>query len=197
MACFLGYRLFRVLLVVYGFVGGALVTTLLLDSWQGWQGIAAAFAGGLIGAALLLAAYLAGVALLGAAIGAVLVHLFWPSLSADPRPWAIFAACLAGAVAAVLLRRYVIIVGTSFGGAWTAMVGGLALTGHRAAAAAAAGDVWQVYPMAPARGQLGFAIGWIGLGFASAIVQLASTARTRAGSGRAQQARDGKKSKKR
>ena len=37
----------------------------------------------------------------------------------------------------MLLQRYVIIVGTAFGGAWTMLVGGLALAGDRAAAAAA------------------------------------------------------------
>ena len=37
------------------------------------------------------------------------------------------------------LQRYFIIVGTAFGGAWTLIVGAMALLGDRAALAAAAG----------------------------------------------------------
>ena len=82
------------------------------------------------------------------------------------------AACLFGASAAVSLQRYVIIVGTSFGGAWTALVGARALGGHTESVAAAGGDPWQLYPMVPANGQVGFAIGWFGFGLLAALVQL-------------------------
>ena len=48
-----------------------------------------------------------------------------------------------GATAAMYLQRYFIIVFTAFGGAWTLIVGVMALLGDRTAlAAAAAGDVW-------------------------------------------------------
>ena len=40
---------------------------------------------------------------------------------------------LPGALGALALQRYVIIVSTAFGGAWTAIVGGLALAGDRLA----------------------------------------------------------------
>jgi len=44
----------------------------------------------------------------------------------------------------------VIIVATAFGGAWTMIVGGLALSGDvTAARAAATGNVWLLYPFAP------------------------------------------------
>ena len=45
---------------------------------------------------------------------------------------------IAGALAALALQRYVIIGATAFGGAWTVIVGGLALRGDRTAANAAA-----------------------------------------------------------
>ena len=66
----------------------------------------------------------------------------------------------------------VIVVGTSFGGAWTARGGALALGGHTESVAAAGGDPWQLYPMVPANGQVGFAIGWFGFGLLAALVQL-------------------------
>jgi len=60
---------------------------------------------------------------------------------------------VAGAAAAMYLQRYFIIVGTAFGGAWTMIVGAMALIGDRAAmTAAASGDVWVAYPLNPAPG---------------------------------------------
>ena len=62
---------------------------------------------------------------------------------------------IVGALGALALQRYVIIGATAFGGAWTIIVGGLALTGTRVAVdAAARNNVWLAYPMNPAPGQL-------------------------------------------
>ena len=181
LACFMGYRLFRWLLAIYGFVGGAYLTSLFVGTLGPWAGAAAIIGGGLAGALALVLVYLAGVAMLGAGLGALAVSLFWTPVSGDPEVWVVVVACLVGAVAAVSLQRFVIIVGTSFGGAWTALVGALALGGDAEALAAARGDVWQVYPMAPANGQVPFALGWAGLGLLAALVQLRATssARTR------------------
>ncbi len=55
----------------------------------------------------------------------------------------------------MVLQRYVIIVATAFGGAWTVIVGGLALAGDAVSTAAASGDVWILYPMSPAPAQSG------------------------------------------
>ena len=175
LACFMGYRLFRWLLALYGFVGGAYLTSLFIDALEPWVAAATIVGGGLVGAALLLLAYLAGVAILGAGLGVLAVSLFWTPQNGDPESWVVVVACLVGAIAAVSLQRYVIIVSTSFGGAWTALVGALALGGNAEALAAAGGDLWQVYPMAPADGQAPFAIGWVGLGLLAALVQLRAT----------------------
>ncbi len=172
LACFMGYRLFRWLLGLYGFVGGAYLTSLFVSMPEPSMTAAAVVAGGLVGALFLLVAYLAGVAILGAGLGAVAVSLFWTPDGGSAETWVVIVACLVGAVAAVSLQRYVIIVGTSFGGAWTALVGALALGGHTESVAAAGGDLWRLYPMAPANGQVGFAIGWFGLGLLAALVQL-------------------------
>jgi hypothetical protein len=63
-------------------------------------------------------------------------------------------------------------VGTSFGGAWTALIGGLALAGNSEAVAAASGDVQQVYALVPASTQKEFAIAWFVLGGIALFVQL-------------------------
>ena len=83
---------------------------------------------------------------------------------------------LLGAAAAMYLQRYFIIVGTAFGGAWTVIVGAMALLGSQTAiSAAAAGNVWVAYPMDPAPGQKWVPLVWIVLGLAGATVQLGWT----------------------
>ena len=178
LVCFVGYRLLRVVLAVYGFVFGAIIANLFLDELETWQVISGLVGGGLLGTLALLAAYFVGVALLGAALGALIVKLIWSQLANEPHWAVVITAAGVGAFTALTLRRYVIIISTSFGGAWTALVGGLALTGDRAALAAASGDVWMVYPMTQT-GQRGFAIAWFGLALLAAVVQLGVTGKSR------------------
>jgi hypothetical protein len=73
------------------------------------------------------------------------------------------------------LQRYFIIVGTGFGGAWTLIVGAMALAGDRTALAAAAGDVWVVYPLDPAPGREWVPMAWIVFGLIGTGVQLGWT----------------------
>ena len=109
---------------------------------------------------LLLAAYFVGVALVGAGLGALLVNLIWTQIEGDPHPFVVILFSVAGALLATWLQRYVIILGTAFGGAWTMIVGALAVMGDKTALnAAAAGDVWVAYPMNPAPGQRVGAVG--------------------------------------
>jgi hypothetical protein len=80
----------------------------------------------------------------------------------------------------MFLQRYVIVVATAFGGAWTVIVGGLAIAGDRGAArAATAGDVWILYPTSPAPGQRWVPVAWIALGLIGTAVQLITTGRKR------------------
>src|SRR3990170_9092868 len=84
LACFAGYRLFRVVLAIYGFILGALLASSFMGTEQTMAMIVAWIAGGVIGALILLVAYFAGVALLGAGIGAAAAHMIWASLKAEP-----------------------------------------------------------------------------------------------------------------
>ena len=172
LSCFLGYRLLRLLVAVYGFGLGVIIVTAFADRLEPWAMVAVMAGGGLLGALLAKAAYLAVVAVLGAGLGALVVQAGWLSAAGDPGLWVVLSVCLAGALAALVLRKYVVIVGTSFGGAWTALVGGLALAGDAAAVAAASGDVQQVYPLAPASTQMEFAVAWYVLGGVALLIQL-------------------------
>ena len=172
VACFLGYRLFRWLLVLYGFAGGAWVTSLFVGTLPPWTAAAVVVVGGLAGAAVLLVLYLAAVAVAGAGVGVLVLNLSWTPAGGEAETSMVILASLVGASLAVLLQRYVIIAGTAFAGAWTALVGVLALVGHPGAQAAAGGDLWQMYPLAPARGQVSFAVGWLSLGLLAALWQM-------------------------
>jgi len=176
LACFLGYRLFKVVLAVFGFIIGALAASSVFGATDTTPMVIAAIVGGIAGGALLLAAYFVGVALVGAGIGALLVNVVWTQIEGDPHPAVVILFSIAGAVVATWLQRYVIILGTAFGGAWTLLVGGLAVMGDAGPLkAAAAGDVWVAYPLNPAPGRGWVKVAWIVLGLVGTTVQLGWT----------------------
>ena len=176
VACFFGYRLFRIVLAFSGFVVGALLASSVFGVSDTWAMLIAALVGGLIGAGVMLAAYFVGVALTGAALGAVAANLFFAATGQDPHYLVLILMTLLGAAAAMYLQRYFIIVGTSFGGAWTLIVGTMALLGNPTAmTAAAAGNVWVAYPLDPAPGQRWVPLAWIVLGLIGTTVQLGWT----------------------
>ena len=176
VSCFFGYRQFRIVLAIFGFILGALAASSIFGVSDTGPMIVAAVVGGLLGAGILIAAYFVGVALIGAALGAFVANVAFAAGDRDPHFLAVVFLAIAGAAASMYLQRYFIIVGTGFGGAWTLLVGGLALAGDRAAlAAAAAGDVWVAYPMDPAPGQQWVPVAWLALGAIGTAVQLGIT----------------------
>jgi len=176
LACFTGYRLFRVVLAVFGFILGAMLASSLMGISNTAGMLIAAFIGGLAGAVILLFAYFFGIALVGAGVGALIAHFGWTFVgSGDPPVLAVIVLAIGGAIGTMFVQRHVIIVTTAFVGAWTLIVGILAAVGDRGALAAkSAGNVWILYQTtAPGYGWMLFA--WIGLGLAGTIAQLAFT----------------------
>lgn len=177
LSCFAGYRVFRVVLGVYGFILGALLASSAMGSDQTFLMVLAALAGGLVGALILIAAYFVGVALIGAGLGALAANLIWAAFGREPGIAPVILLSIAGALGALALQRYVIIVATAFGGAQTAVVGAAALMGNGAAADAAARSVYRVYPLDPLPATKWDLIAWLLLGLAGVIVQLTVTAK--------------------
>ena len=171
IACFAGYRFFRIVLAVYGFVLGALLATTVAGAGSTTSLVLWAIGGGLVGALVLNLAYFFGVVLVGAALGALAIIGLWPATSGDPHVLLVVACAVAGALVAWWLQKYVIVIGTALGGAWTLLVGGLALMGDEAARAAA-NDIWVIYPLDPAPGRMWVPIAWLTLGVAGMFVQL-------------------------
>ena len=176
VACFFGYRLFRVVLALSGFFIGALLASSVFGASSTGPMLIAALVGGLLGAAIMFTAYFVGVAISGAVLGALIATLWFSTGNQGPHFLVIVIAAAIGAGVAMYLQRYFIIVATGFGGAWTIIVGAMALLGDkRALSAAATGDVWVVYPLNPAPGQAWVIYAWVALGLIGITVQLGWT----------------------
>src|SRR3990172_8742963 len=77
LACFAGYRLFRLVLGLYGCLLGAFLIIGWMNSPSMWTLIMAAVVGGVLGAVLMIAAYFIGVGLIGAGLSALALGLAW------------------------------------------------------------------------------------------------------------------------
>jgi hypothetical protein len=179
LACFAGYRVFRIVLAIYGFILGALLASSFMGTEQTLWMILAWVGGGIAGALILLVAYFAGVALLGAGIGAAAAHMIWAAFKSEPAVLVLILFSIAGALGALALQRYVIIIATAFGGAQTALVGAAALLGDSSAAQAASRAVYRVYPLDPMPNTYWDATAALVLGAVGVLVQLAVTAKGR------------------
>jgi hypothetical protein len=180
LACFAGYRLFRVVLGIYGFILGAMIASSAMGISNSIGMVLAAIIGGIAGAVVLMFAYFVGIALVGAGAGALVAHLIWTRVgTGDPPAVAIVIVSIVGAIGAMLLQRYVIISGTAFAGAWTVIVGGVAVAASRGAIQLPSGDVWILYPLTPAPGHSWLPFAWVALGMVGTGVQLVLTPKKR------------------
>jgi hypothetical protein len=175
LACVAGYRLFRLVLGIYGFIFGAMIASSVMGTGHTFGMLASAVVGGLIGAVVLVLAYFVAIALVGAGLGALFGSMIWSAVgTGDPPAIAIIVVAIGGAIGAMLLQRYVIIIGTAFGGAWTLMLGLTNLLAARGVVQTAnASEVWILYPTS---GPTWAPLAWIALGLLGTAVQLLVTA---------------------
>lgn len=179
VACFGGYRLFRIVLGVYGFILGAMVTSSVMGTSSTGALVLAAVVGGLIGAVLMIAAYFVGVGLIGAALASLAVHLVWRVIGGDPPTVLLIIMAVLGALGALSVARYVAVIGTALAGSWTMIVGGLALSGRKFDSLPVTSEnIWVVYGAGPLPGNWMVIGVWILLALAGAAVQLSTTSKT-------------------
>jgi uncharacterized protein DUF4203 len=180
LSCFAGYRLFKITLAIYGFIFGAMFASSTVAASNTTGMILAAIGGGLAGALILVFAYFIGIALIGAGLGALVAHVGWAYVRpGDPPAAAIIVLAILGAIGAMLLQRYVIVVATAFGGAWMLLVGALAIADRGAERVSRVGDVWILYPTSVGPGRAWVPVAWIVLGVVGTIVQLGITGKRR------------------
>ena len=180
IACFAGYRFFRIVLAIGGFILGALMASSMMGVGNGVGMVVAALVGSIIGAVILVLAYHVGIALLGAGLGALIAHQLWYWIRPGyPPTLLVIGAALIGAILAMVVQRHVIIVGTAFGGAWTMIVGVLnAVSTRGITRLSSPTEVWILYPQAmPDEKWAPFA--WVILGLIGVAVQLGITGKKR------------------
>ncbi|MBN1660551.1 MAG: DUF4203 domain-containing protein [Anaerolineae bacterium] len=128
--CLAGYRIFRLLLGLYGLILGVIVGATIAgnvtDGETVWV-IVGAIAGGLVGAALFVLLYFVGVFLVGAAGGVSLVTFLGGMLSMEMPTLVILIVAIAVGIIALIVQRAVLILATAFSGAWLAVSGVAAL----------------------------------------------------------------------
>ena len=179
LSCFAGYRLFRVVLGLYGFVLGAALTASMMGAGatpNTFTLVIAAIGGGLLGAVLAIAAYFVGVGLVGAGLAAFALDAGWQVVRhADPPTAVLVVVAVLGALAALSVVRYVVVCGTALAGSWTTILGAMALSGDRLIAGSAAASVWVLNPLGPLPTQWWVYVAWFVLALIGAIVQLSTT----------------------
>lgn len=126
LICFFGYRMFRFVLAIVGFIIGASFVAgfgfTLTDGKEIVVILIAAVAGGLIVGALFLFLYSAGVFLIGAIFGILLFSGIIGFVNSNTSPILYVLPALVGGILALLLQKFMIILITSFTGAWVSVM---------------------------------------------------------------------------
>lgn len=176
LTCFAGYRLFRWVVGLYGFLAGAIIGSSMFGPSNTWTMLMGLVAGGVVGALVMVFAYFVAVGLVGAGVAAMLLHFVWKLVGGDPPTIVVVIVCVVGAVVALQVQRYFVALGTAVAGSWTFLVGAMALMGNpKALIAASAPGVWVVYPIDLLPPNWWILLGWIGLSAAGFVVQLKTT----------------------
>jgi hypothetical protein len=179
LTCFAGYRLFRFVLGLYGFLAGAIVASAAADPGNTWALIMVLLVGGVVGAVVAVVAYFVAVGLVGAGLAAMVLNLGWRLVGGEPPTLVVVVVCVIGAVIALRAVRYVVVCGTAIAGSWTFLVGALALIGDpKALIAASAPKVWVVYPIEVVPANWMLVVGWVALAIVGAAVQFKTTSST-------------------
>jgi hypothetical protein len=180
--CFFGYRIFRILLGIYGFVVGAGVGLVVASNLAAGQTLwlaVGAVAGGILGAILLVVLYFVGVFVVGAYGGVLLANAIGAVTGfAIPTVVVIIFAVVVG-ILALILQRAVLVLLTAFAGSWAAVSGGAMLVAGRSLPAFSVvikPSTWEEANLPT----LAILISWLVVGIAGAIVQFSITRREHA-----------------
>lgn len=168
--CFFGYRIFRVILGITGFILGGLLAGYVVYNLTESQllSIIAGLVGALIGAGLMAGFYKLGVFLIGALFGGMAVSALFALVGGSPPTWVVVILAIVVGVLAVLFQKLMIVMATSFLGSWWAVSGIAAIMGVIQLPSL------QGFPPGLRSAPAGWLIGWFVLGIVGFIVQYRS-----------------------
>jgi len=132
-ACFWGYRIFRVVIGIIGFILGAWLAAGVAAQYMGGMGLVpviAAIAGGLIGMSLFVTLYYFGIFVLGACAG-WLFGVVITGIAGTGLNIVLFAILAAvGGILALVFQRLIITISSAAVGAWYMTAGAFFLLGN-------------------------------------------------------------------
>lgn len=132
VSCFWGYRVFKVILGIIGFILGAYLAGSLAFHFTHHVGIItviAALVGGFIGGSIIVSLYYVGVFILGA-LAAWLLGVMLTGAAGHPAHLVLLIIiAIIGGILAVVFQKLIIIVSTAFYGSWNVVSGIFAFFG--------------------------------------------------------------------
>ena len=126
ISCFFGYRIFKVILGILGFILGAIAASGIADIIFDGQQIViliAALVGGIIGAAIFSFLYFVGIFALGAILGVIIGTLISSIIGGALQLVLQAILAIIGGIAALIFQKFMIILATAFSGSWSIVTG--------------------------------------------------------------------------
>lgn len=170
--CFFGYRIFKVMLGLTGFlIGGTLAAaTGYAVSQEEAVAVLAGLVGGFVGASLMVTLYFIGIFLIGALLGGMLGAVLFAVAESSPEPAVLLILAVIAGVVALIFQKFMIVLSTGFGGAWNVVIGMAYFT-------TGAIDTTNLERMLRSGGNHLYAIllCWVALGIVGVVVQYKTT----------------------
>jgi hypothetical protein len=176
--CFLGYRIFRIILGIWGFViGGLLCGGIAFRVLDGavLPTIVIGFFGAVLGAVLAVLLYYVGIFMLGAGLGVIVGGIIGSVFNDTVALVLAIVLAIIGGIVAIILQKLMIILSTSFGGS-AAVVSGIYYLIEGGNQILRTGRTTRLPPDI-VTANLGLLIAWFVLGVAGVVVQYTVTAK--------------------
>ena len=129
--CFFGFRIFRFALSVGGFIAGATFFAGVAYTLTGGKDpvvmLISGISGGIISVLILLYLYSAGIFLLGSIFGIIVTSVGFAIFDVEAGYLIYIIPAILFGVISVLLQKFMIVLITSFSGAWVTVISGLYL----------------------------------------------------------------------
>jgi hypothetical protein len=125
ITCFFGYRLFKVVLAIAGFVtGGALAWTVLTAAGYGqWVTIAGTLLAALVGSVAMFSLFSAGVFLFGCALGLLMAVVILSAIGSELNVVVVSIFVLVYGLVTLWFRKVLVVASTALTGAWSVLSG--------------------------------------------------------------------------